>query len=151
MEFWMFKSSLWVALLAFVVFWCPEAQAQKKAANPYDKAVSQIELNACSAEQYRKADERLNALYASLMNSLRSGAQQGSDDERKYQEIAIQKLTAAEKEWIKYRDLHCDAVKQQFEGGSIAPMMWSSCMEQVTNDRILEITNGYEAGDRKIE
>jgi uncharacterized protein YecT (DUF1311 family) len=101
-------------------------------------------------EQYQKADVRPNAVYAALMKSLKSDAEKGSDEERKHQAMSIKKLIASEEEWIRYRDLHCDAAKYEFEGGSMAPMIWSSSMEQVTNDRIQGIRNAHEAGDRKF-
>ena len=74
------------------------------------------------------------------------------DDARaKQAETAVEKLRAAEMAWIHYRDLHCDAVKQQYEGGSIAPLEWSTCMTETANHRIAELKSGYEIGDRKLE
>jgi uncharacterized protein YecT (DUF1311 family) len=125
------------AALLSIAFCGPPAQAQQTA-TPCDQAVTQVDMNTCSADQYKKADARLNAVYAALLKWLKSD------------KVATEKLIAAEKEWIRYRDLHCDGVMHQSEGGSIAPLMWSSCMEALTKDRVEEIKNGYETPDVKF-
>jgi len=129
-----------------------QSKAQK---NPCDWAQTQQEMNQCSGEQYRKADARLNAIYAKLIGLMGkdiTAPQQGNDsDGKNYNETAIQKLRAAEKAWIQYRDLHCDAARQQFEGGSISPMVWADCMRTTTDHRIEDLENAYESPDRKLK
>ena len=120
-----------------------------------DEAKSQMELNQCAGKQYHKADARLNAVYRKVLEFMEkdlSDAQNGKDPEQiKYNQDAIAKLRATEKAWIQYRDLHCDAARHQNEGGSMAPMVWAFCMEQTTTDRIEELKQAYETGDRKLE
>jgi len=71
-------------------------------------------------------------------------------DLTKYNQQAIEKLKAAEKVWIQYRDLHCDAARHQIMGGSMSPMVWGYCMAETTLDRIKELKSAYEDGDRKL-
>jgi uncharacterized protein YecT (DUF1311 family) len=122
---------------------------------PCDKAMSQAEMNMCSGEQYRKADVRLNTVYAkalALMQQSLSDARGRNDKQQEaYEQTAIEKLKAAERAWIQYRDLHCDAAGQQYEGGSMRPMVVSDCLKQTTDHRIEEIKQAYEDGDRKLE
>jgi uncharacterized protein YecT (DUF1311 family) len=94
-------------------------------------------------------------VYKNLLRMLR----QAADDARKLKdetltkqgETAARKLLAAQIAWGQYRALHCDAVKQQFEGGTIAPLEWATCMTETANHRIAELKSGYEIGDRRLE
>jgi len=46
---------------------------------PCDAAATQLELNQCYGEQFRKADARLNKICASLLKQLRSGTAATTD------------------------------------------------------------------------
>jgi len=120
-----------------------------------DQAQTQAEITQCASEQYHKADARLNAVYRKALDSMQkdlSDAQIAKDaDQTKHSLEAIEKLKAAEKVWIQYRDLHCEATRYQYEGGSISSTMWASCMEQTTLNRIEELKSVYEDEDRKLE
>jgi uncharacterized protein YecT (DUF1311 family) len=110
--------------------------AQNKPAPPEQdcaQANSQFELNECTGKQYHKADTRLNSLYARI----------GTDLQKDQDKSALDKLRAAERAWIQYRDLHCDAARNQFAGGSIAPTIWATCMTMVTEHRIEELQDAY--------
>ncbi|MGZ4789534.1 MAG: lysozyme inhibitor LprI family protein, partial [Terriglobales bacterium] len=114
-----------------------------------------MELDQCAGQQYRKADARLNAIYHKALDLLHADlaeAQNKKDaDQIKYVQQAIDKLKAAERAWIQYRDLHCEAARHQFEGGSMSPMIWGFCMAKTTLHRIDELKSAYEDGDRKLE
>lgn len=124
------------------------------ASNPCDKANTQMEMNQCSWAEYRKADAHLNAIYQKLMASLESNladAQKVNDAQRKSAEMEVQNLKAAEKAWIGYRDAHCAAAKQLYDGGSIVPTVYANCMQLLTNHRIEELKAAYETPDQKLE
>jgi len=119
-----------------------------------EQATTQAQLNACSAEQYQKTDERLNAVYQRLLGRLSTETSPNSSKDKSQTpnlEGATAKLKAAEAAWINYRDLHCEAAAQLYEGASIKPSMWSNCMRDVTEDRVREIKHAYENGDWKLE
>jgi uncharacterized protein YecT (DUF1311 family) len=145
---------LFFAILLFVQDSNPAKQSTSQK-NPCDWAMTQQDLNQCSGEQYRKADGHLNAVYVKLMNMVEKDlaeAQKQSDAERKaYSETVVQKLKAAERAWIQYRDLHCDAARHQYEGGSMSPMVWADCMTTTTDHRIVDLKNAYGSGDRTLE
>ena len=48
-------------------------------------------------------------------------------------------LIQAEKDWVKFRDSHCKFEASQYEGGSIQPLIYSICLEELTKKRIEEI------------
>jgi uncharacterized protein YecT (DUF1311 family) len=121
--------------------------------NSCDWVKTQLEMTKCSDEQYRKADARLNALYTKTVGILEknvASAKYAKDaTQTKYNEAALQKLREAERVWIQYRDLHCDAAKHEYEDGSMSSMVWTGCMKEVTEHRIEELRHAYESGDAK--
>jgi len=88
-------------------------------------AQTQSEMNATANAKYKKADAELNKVYKQLMAIL--------DPNEK--PLLIQ----AEKDWIKYRYSHCKFDASQYEGGSIQPLIYSTCLEELTRKRITEI------------
>jgi uncharacterized protein YecT (DUF1311 family) len=152
---------VWIALvLLFVAAGSAQQPAESKAAvldkeTPCNQSGNQAELNQCAAEQYHKADVRLNAVYRKVLESLQKDlteAQRHHDaDQAKWIQAAITKLKGAERAWTEYRNLHCDAARHQYEGGSMSIMVETFCMEKTTHDRIEELKQAYENGDRKLE
>ncbi len=134
-----------IALLLIAAFGSAHNSRQRAKETPQkgpcDAAVTQLELNQCYGEQFRNADAHLNRIYSSLLQQMQS-EKNGT---------ATQKLQAAEKAWIRYRDLHCEATRFEFEGGSMSPMVWAQCMAITTQHRIDEIKAAYETGERKLE
>lgn len=102
------------------------AQKPKKT-GPCADPQSQAEMNICAAEDYKAADTALNQSYQKLNAML--------NDEEKLQ------LKNAENAWIKYRDLHCEFVGDQYKGGSMRPMIVGMCLADVTRNRTTEIKN----------
>jgi uncharacterized protein YecT (DUF1311 family) len=88
-------------------------------------AQTQAEMNQTAAQRYFKADAELNKVYKTLMSKL--------DEKGK------SLLIKAENEWIKYRDSHCKFEASFYEGGSMQPMIYSSCLESETINRIKEL------------
>ena len=146
-------------LLIWAVFGAAQSpkQVSKESAQmgPCDLETTQLQLNECYGEQFRKADAHRNTVYASALKQLqgyRPTARQRNDAElQKHDETAVQKLEASEKVWFRYRDLHCEAARFEFEGGSMSPMIWAQCMAVTTQHRIEEIKAAYETGERKLE
>ena len=134
-----------IVLLVLAVFGYAQNSKQRaeesQQKGPCDAAITQLDLNQCYGEQYRNADAHLNKIYGNLLKQLQS----------EKSATAIQKLQAAEKVWIRYRDLHCEAARLEFEGGSMSPMVWAQCMDMTTNHRMEEIKAAYETGERKLE
>lgn len=88
-------------------------------------AQTQLEMNQEAYKNYQKADKALNEVYQKLMKGL----------DKKQKSILIQ----AQKDWLKFRDSHCDFVAKENEGGSMQPMVWATCLEETTQNRIKEL------------
>ena len=104
--------------------------------------VTQLDMNQCAAENYAISDKALNQVYQDV--------RQGLNDTAKTQ------LTSAEERWIVFRDAHCVFESDRFEGGSIAPFIQATCMEQITDNRIAELQQtikadtGFAAADAQL-
>lgn len=90
---------------------------------------TQFELNVCAGLRAQAADRRLNQVYQQLRNK----RGRGTESDRL--------LVAAEEAWIKYRDANCEFSQKRYEGGTIAPMIYSLCIESVTLQRVRELEN----------
>jgi uncharacterized protein YecT (DUF1311 family) len=92
-------------------------------------------------------DAQLNATYNKVidaMKAFRSDAQHHADASQiAHHQAAMDRLLAAQRAWLNYRDLHCDSVKFQYEGGTISPSIWSQCMAETTQQRIATLTTDY--------
>lgn len=86
---------------------------------------TQAEMNATAYANYKKADAQLNKVYKQLMLTL----------DKNEKPLLIQ----AEKDWLKFRDSHCKFDASHYEGGSIQPLIYSTCLEELTKKRIAEI------------
>lgn len=96
-------------------------------------ANTQLEMNQCSEKEHQEADTLLNALYRQIAADLSRGKDPA----------ALVELRTAESAWRRYRDLHCEAARNQFKGASMSAMIWSDCMTGVTLNRIQDLKYGY--------
>ena len=106
------------------------AQKKKRETDPCKDPMSQPEMNLCSRRHYEKADAELNKVYEQLMLEL---AGYEKDHRPKFQE--------AQSLWLKYRDANCDSEAAIYEGGTIRPTVYYSCLASVTRER----TRGIKA------
>jgi uncharacterized protein YecT (DUF1311 family) len=80
-------------------------------------------MNACAYEEYTRQDARLNQAYVMTM--------------RRQAAVGKTKLRGSQRAWIKERDVKCAAERGEYEGGSIAPLIFHSCMTDETIRRTL--------------
>jgi uncharacterized protein YecT (DUF1311 family) len=73
---------------------------------------------------FTKADAELNAVYRKLQSRKNDDAQAGK------------LLIAAERAWVSFRDAECEFDAADNLGGSIYPMVYSGCLERLTQARI---------------
>jgi uncharacterized protein YecT (DUF1311 family) len=90
------------------------------------ETVNQQDMNQCAQANYQTSDAALNQVYQAVKADLTSTA-------------AKESLTSVEQAWIDFRDRNCTFEQTQFAGGSIAPLILSSCLEQLTDERIDEL------------
>jgi uncharacterized protein YecT (DUF1311 family) len=107
---------------------------EKKKVEPCADAQSQAEMNICWGKEYKKADVVLNQVYRQLVDLL--------DEQEKGQ------LKEAQTAWLKFRDLNCEFVADQYKGGSIRPAIHATCLLDVTTTRTNELKSQIK--DRKL-
>ena len=94
---------------------------------------TQSEMNICASIAYQNADRKLNQVYRQLLPKLSASRKQ--------------KLISAQQAWIKFRDSSCEFERSAFEGGSIAPMIYSNCLADVTEQRTKDLQRYLEDSD----
>ena len=117
----MIRILLAAALLGFLA--APSLAQAAKADCAY--AATQAQMNNCAAAQYKTTDATLNQSYKQAMSQAKNK----------------DALKQAQRAWITYRDRHCDAVGAQAEGGSMQPLLITSCRTLLTTARITELEN----------
>jgi uncharacterized protein YecT (DUF1311 family) len=124
-------------------------------ADPCEANAARVDFDTCYAGQFKAADQDLNRLYRAVLLAFQSDiadAHKRKDESQlSYDSTALFDLKAAQDAWTKYRDLHCSAAGQQFQGGSILPIVISRCMILVTLHRNDEIRAAYQIGGRKLD
>ncbi|WP_307685519.1 lysozyme inhibitor LprI family protein [Variovorax boronicumulans] len=86
---------------------------------------NQQQMNACAARDFRAADAELNIRYGDVMKTL-------SPQMR----VALRNEQRA---WLKGRDPACKRASKANEGGSIWPLVFSTCLEKSTRKRTAEL------------
>jgi uncharacterized protein YecT (DUF1311 family) len=124
--------------------------------NPCDeRPVSQLQMSRCADFESQQADAHLSHVYQRAMQYLAddSAKAQASNDQAQieYEKNATNSLEQSQQVWLSYRDIQCKAAGQQYQGGSMAPMIFSQCMKTLTNQRIYALKSIYEDGDQKLE
>lgn len=101
-----------------------------------NNAQTQADMNQCAAEDYRKADAAMNAQWAETRAAMLEWdkASPPSDDNG-----AAKRLLASQRAWLAYRDAACDVEGYSVEGGSMQPLMVSSCLADLTTRRTEEL------------
>lgn len=90
---------------------------------------STLEIDACLAGRFEKADAELNRYYKAAIERLREERELTSE----------QKLVQAERSWVAYRTSECGAVYENWIGGSIRGSMALNCQIRLTRMRTYTI------------
>jgi uncharacterized protein YecT (DUF1311 family) len=88
-------------------------------------AVTQVEMDRCASSQYKAVDADLNKVYKQVLGMVQTQAKD--------------KLRQAQRAWVNYRDRHCQTVGAQAEGGSMQPLLITSCLTELAAARIAEL------------
>ena len=83
------------------------------------------EMNICASREYQAADKKLNSAYQALKSKLDKQQQK--------------RITNAQLAWIKFRDATCAYERGQFEGGTMAGPIGTSCLAKITQQRTKEL------------
>ncbi|MBC2774076.1 DUF1311 domain-containing protein [Rhizobium sp. AQ_MP] len=101
-----------------------------------NNAQTQADMNQCAADDFRQADAAMNAQWAETRAAMLAWdkASPPSDDNG-----AAKRLLASQRAWLAYRDAACDVEGYSAEGGSMQPLMISSCLAELTKRRTEEL------------
>ncbi|MGL1920823.1 MAG: lysozyme inhibitor LprI family protein [Hyphomicrobiales bacterium] len=88
----------------------------------------QVDMNYCAYQDYMAADAELNIIYKRTKKSMEEVDKYLLGDFKG----AAKSLLHAQRAWIKYRDLACDTEGYSFRGGSMEPLIVSTCKERLT-------------------
>lgn len=114
------------------------AQEEPNCAEP----VTQRDMNACADIEYQKADKDLNAAYRQLRNKMSEWDKTADETSRG----ALDALVAAQRAWVAFRDANCEVAGFQARGGTMEPMLVSSCLADMSTKRaeeLRELSDGY--------
>lgn len=90
---------------------------------------TQAEMNEEAKKAHSLADKEMTLVYKTLMANLTTQSEKDL-------------LLAAQRAWITYKEAHCKALAQQYEGGSMMPLIYYGCLEEMTRQR-MEQLNAY--------
>lgn len=108
------------AALMLTPFWGSVAQAQS-AAECIEPQQQQL-MNACAQKDYEVADAALNSAWKSA-KSFADAIGEGDA------------LLDAQRAWLSYRDAACEVHASPFEGGSLQPLIRTTCLSELTAER----------------
>ena len=89
------------------------------------RAQTQAQMNQEAAAEFKKADTALNKLYPQVLAKLDA---EGKD-----------KLKAAQRAWVAFRDAQAEFEADTARGGTMAPLLRATSMTQTTEDRIKQL------------
>jgi len=99
-------------------------------------ANTQLEMNSCANLSYKISDRNLNRVYKLVQERYRANA------------LMSESLIDAQLAWIKFRDTTCKFETNEYRGGSIAPLIYSTCLERITKERTAQL-NQYLKGENQ--
>jgi len=88
---------------------------------PLCNAQTMLDMKDEAGMKYKQADAEMTRIYKM--------ARESCDDAGK------ERLKKVQLQWIKYRDLCCEAEAMIYEGGSMSGLAYSNCMIDVTKER----------------
>jgi uncharacterized protein YecT (DUF1311 family) len=91
------------------------------AADDCKDPITQQDMNMCAGRDAGREDALLNKHYKELVGKL---------DGKEKAQIKVVQLA-----WIKFRDLQCHFESDGYEGGSMQPLVHSTCLYKLTRQR----------------
>ena len=112
-------------IAAFLAAAAPAVLAAQDGKEACADARTQHDMNVCAAQDLARVDSVLNARYQELVRTMPPAQ--------------LELLRTAQRAWIRFRDAECAHQVSAFEGGSMQPMVRSSCLARLTEARIEDL------------
>lgn len=119
-------------------FLCLALASGNAPATDCQQAVTTPELNQCAKIEQQKVEAKLNMVYQQVLRTLN----EPDTESDKFSEMK-QKLIQAQRAWVKFRELDCDAVYSFHAGGTIRTLMFIDCMQEHATQRIKDLEDTY--------
>lgn len=85
-------------------------------------AQTQLEMTQEAIKEYEKSDLEMTRIFKKVMTRFETAEHK-------------KKMLEAQRAWIKYKEAHCKSFEYEWEGGTIAPMMYYACLADITKER----------------
>jgi uncharacterized protein YecT (DUF1311 family) len=95
-------------------------------------ASTTMEMRICAAEELKRADALLNAAYR---DTKAAAAEADVLHGEAAESGAVHHLREAQRAWIKLRDADCALAGFPFRGGTMEPLLVTSCLTELTETR----------------
>ncbi len=98
----------------------------------------QREMNICAAHDYQKADAALNAQWAITRDKMKAQDEDFAEYASEFdleQPGYFESLLEAQRAWLNYRDAHCRLDGYNARGGTLEPLLVSTCKTALTEQR----------------
>ncbi len=138
----MLKLALLPLLCGCVLLVDAPTSAQEPQPNCKDPQ-TQTDMTICAGRDLADADKALNAQYQVTRKALKERDAGASVELRGGEEA----LLKAQRAWLAYRDAQCASAGFQARGGSMEPMLISSCEADLTRKRTEELKALVEEGN----
>lgn len=87
----------------------------------------QATMNECADQSLRESDAELNSVYKQVEQRLKDNPD------------TIKLLVSAQRSWVAFRDAECTFSSSRVAGGSVYPMVYSTCLDRLTQSRTKEL------------
>ena len=94
-------------------------------------ATTTFDIEQCAALSQSAIELRLEQMYREALDKMKEGSQ--AQERRKF----IEAQTA----WRTYREAHCGAVYESYQGGSLRGAAFSGCMKELAETRVFELND----------
>jgi len=100
---------------------------------------SNLEMATCANDSFKTADKDLNKLYAKLITEAKHDDKENTGGDQRFggYESALRESQRA---WIAFRDKDCLRQTTGEMGGSIRQIEYPACLEEMTKERIKELS-----------
>ncbi len=107
-----------------------------------DSPVQQQEMNWCAHREFLAIDDELNHQWAetsALMKARDEAWDVGNRPDWDERQGYFDTLLAAQRAWLAFRDAHCRLDGYAARGGSLEPLLISTCKTELTETRTQEL------------
>ncbi len=108
-----------------------------------ENAMTQADMNQCAFEDYQVADAELNAQWKKSAAAMRL-RDKNFESEYDTRSGYFETMLEAQRAWLAYRDAHCRSEGYFARGGSMEPLLVSSCLAHLTRLRTTQLSELVE-------